>query len=137
MVSSQETAPDWAEQQADRVITFIDTVKGFTTDKVVLILRLVVFGLVAVVFAGAAILLLVIIVVRLADAYLPIGAGVGDAGWAAHLFIGSLFAVLGFGAWLSRRSSIKPLVVAGFIDLAIIVTVVCYGIVHGIIAGMQ
>ena len=65
---------------------------------------------------------------RQADAYLPIGAGVGDATWAAHLFAGSLLSILGLGAWLSRRSSSRPLLGAAILDLVIIVVVVCYGL---------
>jgi hypothetical protein len=64
----------------------------------------------------------------MADAYLPIGAGVGDATWAAHLFAGGLLSILGIGAWLSRRSSNRPLLGAAVLDLVIIVVVVCYGL---------
>ena len=79
---------DWSAQQADRIVGWVDTLKSYSTDKVVLALRAVVFGLVVLVLALSAIVLLTIAMVRMADAYLPIGAGVGDATWAAHLFVG-------------------------------------------------
>ena len=128
MTTEQETEPDWAARQADRVIDVIDKVKAQTTDRAVTVLRAVVFGLVIAVLGIAAATIFLIAVVRMADAYLPIGAGVGDATWAAHLFAGSLLSILGLGAWLSRRSSSRPLLGAAILDLVIIVVVVCYGL---------
>ena len=128
MATEQHTEPDWAVKQTDRVIDLVDKAKGLTTDKAVLVLRALVFGLVIIVLGLAALIMTVTIAVRMADAYLPIGAGVGDATWAAHLFVGGLLSILGIGAWLSRRKSSKPLAVAGIIDLVIVVVIVCYGI---------
>ncbi len=125
---------DWAAQQADRIIDIVDTVKGYTTDRVVVVARGLIFGLVISVLALAAAVLFTVAMVRLADAYLPIGAGVGDATWAAHLFIGGLFSVLGLGAWASRRGegTAKPLITAGIIDCTVVVGIICYGIIRGL-----
>ena len=120
--------PDWAVKQTDRVVDLVDTVKGYTTDKAVVILRALVFGLVIMVLAMAALIMFVTIAIRMADAYLPIGNGVGDATWAAHLFVGGLLSILGLGAWLSRRSSNQPLAFAAVLDLVIVVVIICYGI---------
>lgn len=128
MTSEQHIEPDWAVKQTDRVIDLVDKVKAQTTDRAVLILRAIVFGLVILVLAIAAATIFLVASVRIADAYLPIGGGVGDATWAAHGFIGVLLSVLGLGAWLSRRSSNRPLVVAGIVDLIFITVVVCYGL---------
>ena len=102
MTTEQETEPDWAARQTDRVIDVIDKVKAQTTDRAVTVLRAIVFGVVIAVLGVAAATIFLVAVVRMADAYLPIGAGVGDATWAAHLFAGSLLSILGLGAWLSR-----------------------------------
>ncbi len=120
----------WIDPAAltDRVIDTVDRVKEKTTDNAVLALRVLVFGLVISVLAIATLLMTVIMLVRLFDAYLPIGAGVGDATWAAHGFTGIIFCVLGLGAWLSRRSSTKPLAISAIVDLVFIVVVVCYGL---------
>lgn len=128
MTTEQQTEPDWAAKQADRIVDLVDTVKGYTTDKAVLVLRGLVFGLVILVLAFAALIMFVAIAVRMADAYLPIGNGVGDATWAAHLFIGGLLSIAGLGAWMSRRKSNKPLYVALVVDLVIIVVIACYAI---------
>ena len=93
-------------------------------------MRAIVYGLVALVFTTAALTLLIIIGVRLADAYLPIGSGVGDATWAAHLFIGGLLAILGFGFWLNRKiDGMRWVNSALILDALIIVAIVCYGII--------
>ncbi len=123
-----------AEQQdletkvTDWIIDKVDLVKRMATDNAVLVLRALVFGLVIMVLGVAAVIIFVTIAIRMADAYLPIGAGVGDATWAAHLFVGSLFSILGIGAWLSRRNSSRPLAIAGIVDLLIITVIVCYGL---------
>lgn len=124
------TGSPWTDPTAltDRVIDTVDRVKEKTTDNAVLASRVLVFGLVISVLAVATLLMTVIMLVRLFDAYLPIGAGVGDATWAAHGFTGIIFCVLGLGAWLSRRGSTKPLAFAGIVDLVFIVVVVCYGL---------
>jgi len=126
---------DWSAQQADRIVGWVDTLKGYSTDKAVLALRAVVFGLVVAVLALASVVLLTVAFVRMADAYLPIGAGVGDATWAAHLFVGSLLSIVGLGAWASRRGDgipPKPLVFALLIDVAIVTAIVCYGIIQAL-----
>ncbi|MEO0494991.1 MAG: hypothetical protein AAF081_16415 [Actinomycetota bacterium] len=128
MTTEQQTEPDWAAKQTDRVIDLVDKVKVQTTDRAVTILRAIVFGLVIIVLGIAAATIFLVASVRVADAYLPIGAGVGDATWAAHLFVGGLLSILGIGAWLSRRSSNTPLLAAAVLDLVIVVVIVCYGL---------
>ena len=85
--------PEWMQADAltDKVIDTVDRVKEKTTDNAVLALRAIVFGIVVSVLAIAVLLLSVIMLVRFADAYLPIGSGVGDATWAAHGFVGICF----------------------------------------------
>lgn len=128
MTTEQQIEPDWAAKQTDRVVDLVDKVKAQTTDRAVTILRAVVFGLVIVVLGIAALTMLLVASVRMADAYLPIGAGVGDATWAAHGFVGLLLSILGIGAWLSRRSSNTPLLGAVVLDIVIITVIVCYGL---------
>ena len=125
-------APDspWLDPATltDRVVDTVDRIKAMTTDNAVLALRVVVFGLVISALAIAVLLLTIILLVRIFDAYLPIGAGVGDATWAAHGFTGIIFCVLGIGAWLSRRATSRPLVFAAIIDLVFVVVIICYGV---------
>ncbi len=126
---------DWPEQAADKVADLVDRVKGYTTDNALIAIRALVYGLVALVLAIASTVLAIVIMVRLADAYLPIGAGVGDATWSAHLFIGSLLTILGLGAWASRGGSGSPkkLYLAVIIDVVIITSVVVVAIVDAFV----
>lgn len=125
---------DLPGQAADWIVDRIGAVRSATTENGIVAVRALVFGLVVAVLGTAAVVLLVITLVRITDAYLPIGSGVGDAVWAAYLFLGTLFTVLGLGAWASRRGSgtPTPLVVAGVIDIVIIVVVVMIGIMSGL-----
>ena len=123
---------DWPAAVADRIVEIVDAVRVQTTDRAVFVLRAVVYCLVAAVAAIAAVVLLAIVAVRLADAYLPIGAGVGSATWAAHGFIGLLVSIVGLGAWRARTGSARPVYFALAIDALIIVGVVTYGVVAAV-----
>ena len=123
---------DWVDGAVDTIVDVVGKAREYGTENVIRLVRAIVYGLVALVFGVAAITLVVTLVVRIADAYLPIGAGVGDASWAAHLLIGTLLAILGFGLWSSRKneSGLRWTWFALVIDGLIVVAIVCYGIIQ-------
>ncbi|MFT5202566.1 MAG: intracellular septation protein A [Candidatus Aldehydirespiratoraceae bacterium] len=127
---AQETksaTDDWVDSAADSILNVIDTARTKGTDNVVRLARGIVFGLVAAVLLIAALIMSVAVLVRMLDAYLPIGDGVGDATWAAYLFLGVLLSVLGFGLWGVRKTdNMLRLQLAGVIDVVIVVVVGCY-----------
>ena len=124
---------DWIDSAVDTIVDTVDKAREKGTDNVIKMAKGLVYGLVAIVFGLAALILITTILVRLADAYLPIGAGVGDATWAAHLFIGGLLSILGLGLWLSRKSeSMRWVGMAAVIDFLIVVAIVCYGIIDAL-----
>ena len=123
---------DWPATLSDKIVEIVDAVRVQTTDRVVFLLRAVVYCLVAAVAAIAIIVLVTIAAIRLADAYLPIGAGVGSATWAAHGFIGLLVSILGLGAWRARTGSAKPIYAAVTLDSAIVLAVVFYGVIAAV-----
>lgn len=123
---------DWPATVADKIVEVVDKVRVQTTDRAVLVLRAVVYCLVAAVAAVAVVVLLTIVAVRMADAYLPIGGGVGSATWAAHGFIGLMVSILGLGAWRARAGSAKPIYAALILDAAIVIGVVFYGVVSAV-----
>ena len=123
---------DWPAAVADKIVEITDAVRVQTTDRVVFLLRAVVYCLVATVAAIAIIVLVTVAAIRLADAYLPIGSGVGSATWAAHGFIGLLVSIVGLGAWRARAGSTKPLYAAVILDAAIVVGVVFYGVLAAV-----
>ena len=126
------TNDDWPTQAADTVVRLVDDVKAKTTDNVVLLVRAIVYGLVILVLGLAIVVMLTVALLRVADAYLPIGDGVGSATWAAHGLLGLLLSVLGLGAWFSRTGSTKPLIVAAIVDVAILIAIVFYGVIDAV-----
>lgn len=126
-------SPDWPANAADKVVETVDLIRDKTTGNVVLVVRALVYGLLAAVFGIILLVLLVIVAVRLSDAYLPIGAGVGSATWAAHGFVGLLVTVMGLGAWWARTSSVKPLYGAAIVDAVIVVAIVSYGVIAALV----
>jgi hypothetical protein len=126
---TRTTQDDWIVGATDTIIGYVDKARTVGTDNAVRALRGIVFGLVALVFGIAAVIFTVVLSVRMADAYLPIGAGVGDATWAAHLFIGGLFSVLGLGLWASRKTTtMRNFGIAAVVDLVAIVVIACYAV---------
>src|SRR5438270_7932929 len=73
---------DWASETADRIDHLIATVRSQTTDRVVSIARLVVFGLLAAVMGGMAGVLLVVAAVRALDELIP------QEVWLTYLVLG-------------------------------------------------
>ena len=89
-------------------------------------------GLVILVLGVAVIAMTTIALLRLTDAYLPIGDGVGSATWAAHALLGLLLSVLGLGAWISRTGSMRPLITAAVVDVTILIGIVFYGVIDAV-----
>ena len=101
---SQQTGPvperadgDWAADTADRIEAFVDTVRNKTSVPLTRVARAVVYGIIAGVMGVVALLLVLIGLLRVLDSYLP-----GNV-WAAHLFLGVVFTVLGLLIWRQRR----------------------------------
>ena len=125
--ATSESAPAQADMVTglvDRVLDTIDRVREVGTENAVRAVRGLVFGLVAMIFLIAAVIFFVVILVRLADAYLPIGTGVGDATWAAHLYIGGSLSTLGLGFWSSRRNTGNSRIVIALILVAVASTLI-------------
>ena len=122
---------DWPAQVTDTIVRVVDQVRAKTTDNVVLLVRAIVYGLVVAVLGLAILVMTTVALLRLGDAYLPIGNGVGSATWAAHGLLGLLLSVLGLGTWMSRTGSTKPLVFAAIVDVAIVGGIVFYGVIDG------
>lgn len=84
---------DWAAQTADTIDRLVVTVRSNTSDRLVSVARLLVFGLLAAVMGVAALVLVAIVLIRIANAYLPGGV------WVAELLIGGLFTLGGLFSW--------------------------------------
>jgi len=84
---------DWAVQTADTIERLIETVRSNTSDRLVSVTRLVVFGLLAAILGLVALVFLVNRVVRFMDSYIPGGV------WVVYLVLGGLFTLGGLLLW--------------------------------------
>ena len=85
---------DWAVQTADTIERLIETVRSNTSDRLVSVARLVVFGLLAAILGTLALVLFCIFLVRIMDSYIPGGV------WVVYLLLGGLFTLVGLLLWL-------------------------------------
>ena len=87
---------DWAADAAGRIETLVTTVRANTVDRLAMVVRLVVYGLVGMIMAVMALLLLVIAAIRGLDVLLPRSV------WLADVVLGAIFVLLGLGLWSKR-----------------------------------
>ena len=87
---------DWPAQAADAVVRVVAAVRSKTTDPLVTVARALVYGLLAVLVGGAAIVLLVAGLVRGLDVAIP------GRVWSTYLVVGGIF-TLG-GVFLLRKA---------------------------------
>jgi hypothetical protein len=96
-VGSSTDAGEWASNTADRLDELIGKVRSQTTDRLVSVARLVVFGLLAVVMGGMAAVLLVAAAVRALDELIP------QEVWLAYLILGAIFTGIGLFLWSKKE----------------------------------
>lgn len=103
-MSQQSPVPqgDWASQTADKIEQVIGQVRSITTQPLVKVARIGVFGLLAGILGIAALVLVAITVVRLLT-FLPGGV------WVAHLITGLVFVTAGFVAMVKRHGPLDTL----------------------------
>lgn len=98
--SSGSPAPEWAVQALDKVDEIVDKVRSNTTDRLVRLARVVVFGLLALIMGATAGVLAVIGLVRGLDELLP-----GPV-WNVYVLLGAIFT--GAGAFLWSKKTARP-----------------------------
>ena len=102
---AQEAPPgtDWTTDLLDKLDHYIDVVRSNTTDRLVRIARLVVFGLIAVIVGSMAAVLGLIALVRLLDVLLPREV------WLPYVLLGAIFLVAGLFLWSKRTApAVRP-----------------------------
>ncbi|HZQ84251.1 MAG TPA: hypothetical protein VFA83_05415 [Acidimicrobiales bacterium] len=92
---------DWSAQAADTIESVVTSIRDKTTVPLTTVARGIVYGIVAGVMGGAALLLLVIALIRVLDVYIP-----GNV-WTVYAVIGGLFTVGGLLLWRLRRPKTK------------------------------
>ncbi len=93
---------DWTTDLLDRLDHYIDLVRSNTTDRLVRIARLVVFGVIAAILGSVAGVVALIALVRLLDAYLP------QEVWLPYVILGAIFLAAGLFLWSKRTGPVDP-----------------------------
>jgi uncharacterized BrkB/YihY/UPF0761 family membrane protein len=101
--SRSPQAVNVADAASEHIIDLVGKVKARTTLKVVTLLRIVVYGLVVAIALFTALVLAVLGLVRIWDAYLPLDP-VGRRVWLGYVVLGALL-FLGGAALLGRRTA--------------------------------
>ncbi len=89
---------DWTVELLDRLDHVIDLVRSNTTDRLVKVARLLVFGLIAAIVGSMAGVLALILLVRVLDILLPRGV------WLPDVILGAIFLGLGLFLWSKRTA---------------------------------
>jgi hypothetical protein len=89
------TDPNWAAELADTIERTVATVRQRTTRPLLLAYRGVIFGVVAAIGAGVAVVLLIIALVRALQALLDLAFDHHDSVWISYLLVGAVFSVAG------------------------------------------
>jgi hypothetical protein len=92
------TTPEWAVQALDKVDDLVEKVRVNTTDRLVRIARVVVFGLLAAIMGLTALVLGVIAAVRGLDELVP-----GPV-WSVYLPLGAIFTAAGAFLWSKKTA---------------------------------
>ncbi len=93
---------DWATDLVDRLDHYIGVVRSNTTDRLVRIARLLVFGVIAVIVGSMAGVLALIALIRVLDVLLP-----GEV-WLPYVVLGAIFLGLGGFLWSKKSAPAHP-----------------------------
>ena len=89
---------DWASETADRLDQLIGVIRAQTTDRLVKIARLVVYGLLGATLGVMALVLVVIALVRILDTIIP------QEVWLTYLLLGAILIGFGLFAWSKKEN---------------------------------
>jgi hypothetical protein len=89
------TDPNWAKDLADTIDRFVAKVRSMVTDRLVVAVRAVVFGLVIAIAAPATLILLIILATKLLQRLIAIATDHDSSVWISYAGIGVLLVLLG------------------------------------------
>jgi hypothetical protein len=89
------TDPNWAKDLADTLERFVGKVRSTLTDRVVVAVRAVVFGLVIAIAAPVTLILLVILATKLLQRLIALATDHDSSVWISYAGIGGLLVLLG------------------------------------------
>jgi vacuolar-type H+-ATPase subunit I/STV1 len=94
---AQEDA-DWTKDLLDRLDHYIDVVRSNTTDRLVKVVRVLVYGVIALILGSMAGIIALITLIRVLDIVLPREV------WLPYMVLGAIFLAGGLFTW-SKKSA--------------------------------
>jgi uncharacterized membrane protein len=101
VISNPFTDPRWAKKTVEAIDRWVDFISDKTTRPIANLVRLVVFGVIAVVATITIIVLALIGISRALNELLDIWLTRQDAVWISYFILSFVFVAI--GAWLMRR----------------------------------
>lgn len=101
MISNPFTDPKWAKKTVAVIDRWVDFVSDKTTRPIANLVRLVVFGLIALVAAITIIVLALVGISRGLNELLDVWLTRDDAVWVSYFILSSIFVAIGI--WLMRK----------------------------------
>src|SRR5512138_430755 len=95
------TDPNWAKDTADTVERYVGKVRSMLTDRVVVAVRAVVFGVIIAIAVPVTLILLVILGTNLLERIIGIFTDHDSSVWISYAGIGGLLVLL--GSWMMRQ----------------------------------
>lgn len=94
---------DWTTDLLDRLDHYIDVVRSNTTDRLVKVARLLVYGLIAAIVGAMAGVVALIALIRILDVVLPREV------WLPYVLLGAIFLGLGLFLWSKKTGpAVRP-----------------------------
>jgi hypothetical protein len=103
MAGNPLTDPKWATEFADTVERVVGQVRQRTTDKIILLARALVYGLIAGILGVIVLILAVIGALRGLQALLELAMPWSRAVWVSYLLLGGILLLLGLLLMRKRR----------------------------------
>jgi len=94
---AQEDA-DWTKDLLDRLDHYIDVVRSNTTDRLVKVVRVLVFGVISLILGSMAAIIALITLIRVLDIVLPREV------WLPYMVLGAIFLAGGLFAWSKKTA---------------------------------
>jgi vacuolar-type H+-ATPase subunit I/STV1 len=94
---AQEEA-DWTKDLLDRLDHYIDVVRSNTTDRLVKVVRILVYGVIALILGSMAGIIALITLIRVLDIVLPREV------WLPYMVLGAIFLAGGLFAWSKKTA---------------------------------
>jgi len=104
MPANPLTDPNWATETTDRLVSFIDSVRAHTTQKVIYVARGAVFGVIAAVLGAFIVIVAITGLMRGLQSLLELAVGWDRAVYLSYLIVGGLLSLIGMVLFRLRNA---------------------------------